>query len=333
MKSGMVRNQIMAALCGVALVCVAISGGARGRVVTSAAPTQGVDADARRKVTRGAVRSVTVPVTVRVPRARDEEVRALGLSVLEDGDRQEILSVRSAVERAPLSLAVLVQDDLVSSVGTEIAGLAKFIRAQPPGTRVMVGYVRAGSVQIRQRFTADLERAAKSLRIPIGSANAAPFNPYVQVIEALRRFESQPLGRRALLLVSDGLDTSRGLDSSSPTQSLDLQRAINEAQRRSVAAYAIYAPSAGQGGGNFSLSGNAQGSLARLSEETGGKAFFQGFGAPVSFDPFLAELRTRLDQQFALTYLSTHPQKGFHRLKLQTALPDVGISYPAGYTR
>ena len=35
-------------------------------------------------------------------------------------------------------------------------------------------------------------------------------------ISAVKRFESQPVGRRAVLVVSDGIDTSHGLDYAAP---------------------------------------------------------------------------------------------------------------------
>jgi hypothetical protein len=169
------------------------------------------------------------------------------------------------------------------------------------------------------------------LRVPLGLASASPYNPYIEVIEALRRFEAQPLGRRAIILVSDGLDVSRGVDSSSPGQSVDLQRAISDAQRRSVAIYSIYAPSIASSGSL--LGANGQSSLERLSNETGGRAFFEGTGAPVSFDPFLKEIDASISMQIALTYLSTHPGKGFHRLEIKPLERDVEIRHPSGYPR
>jgi hypothetical protein len=152
------------------------------------------------------------------------------------------------------------------------------------------------------------------------------------VIEALKRFDAQPSGRRALLLVSDGLDTSRGIDSSSASQSIDLQRAISESQRKGVAVYSFYAPTQ-LALNNSILAANAQSSLNRLSDETGGQAFFQGTGIPVSFEPFLKRLMSALDRQVALTYLSTHLDKGFHRVQVRSSTPGVDVSYPSGYSR
>src|SRR5215216_7052751 len=281
-------------------------------------------------VSRGPGRPVTVPVTIRLKEETEFELQNIDLTISEDGEPQTIISVRG-VTNSPITLAVLIQEDL-PSVGNEIKALADFIRNMPKGSRVMVGYLRTGSLLVKQKFTTDLERAAKALRPPSGFPSTSPYNPYVEVIEALKRFESQPLGRRAILLVSDGLDISRGVDSSSPTQSVDLQRAVNESQRRGVAIYGFYAPTL-VAASNPALISNAQSSLLRLSNETGGLAFFQGTGAPVSFEPFIRELDVSLQKQAALTFLSTHLDKGFHRIEVKSSTPGVRISFPSGYVR
>ena len=279
---------------------------------------------------RGSGKPVTVPVTIRVK--EETELQNIDLSIHEDGEPQTIISVRGIGTNTPISLAVLIQEDLVPSVGNEIRDLADFIRQLPKGSRVMVGYLRTGSLQVKQRFTTDLEKSASALRPPMGFASSSPYNPYVEVIEALRRFDGQPLGRRAILLVSDGLDISRGVDSSSPTQSVDLQRAVNESQKRGVAIYGFYAPTI-VAAANPALVSNAQSSLLRLSEETGGLAFFQGTGAPVSFQPFIRELDTSLQKQAAVTFLSTHMRKGFHKIEVKSSTPGVRVAYPSGYVR
>ena len=286
------------------------------------------------RVSAASGRPVTIPVTIRVKGRTapgELELQTVELNVSEDGEPQTLLSIRSRTN-APINLIVLIQDDVVSSVGLEIKSLGEFIRRLPRGSRVLVGYLRAGSMQVRHKFTADLGSAAKSLRPPIGVASAAPYDPYVEVIEGLKRFDAQPAGRRAILLISDGLDISQGIDPSSAAQSSDLQRAIDEAQRRGVAIYSFFVPTV-TSSTNGNLISQGQSSLNRLSEETGGHAFFQGLGVPTSFDPFIKELSLALDKQIALTYLSTHPRNGFHRIKIISSAPDVKLDYPAGYTR
>jgi len=198
----------------------------------------------------------------------------------------------------PLNIAVLIQDDLISQVANEIGETRNFIRSLPQGSRVMVGYITAGSLQVRQPFTTDLEKAARSLRIPTASTASSPFNPYVEVLEALKKFDANS-SNNALLLISDGLDVSRGFDSTAAGQTLDLQRAIAEANRRRVSVFTFYAPSVGLTSRSRLAASYGQSSLNRLADSTGGKAFFQGTSGFVTFNSYFNRLRQQLNQQYA----------------------------------
>jgi len=199
----------------------------------------------------------------------------------------------------PLNLAVLIQDDLVSQVANEIGVTKDFIRSLPPGSQVMVGYITSGTLQVRQPFTTDLEKAAKSLRIPTASRGSSAFNPYVEVIEALRKFEASSTNANALLLISDGLDTSRGFDSTAAGHTLDIDRTISEANKRHVSIFSFYAPSVGLTSRNRLAASYGQSSLNRVSRETGGRAFFQGTDGFVTFDSYFSRLRDTLNRQYA----------------------------------
>ena len=201
--------------------------------------------------------------------------------------------------RTPLNVAILIQDDLISRVGNELGVTRDFIRSLPAGSRVMVGYITAGSLQVRQPFTTDLNRAASSLRIPIASTSASAYNPYVEVIEALKRFDSSWKGHNVVLLVSDGLDTSRGFDATTAGHTLDIDRTISEANRRNVAIYSFYAPSVGLTSRSYLAASFGQSSLNRVSHDTGGRAFFQGTTGFVTFDSYFKRLREELNRQYA----------------------------------
>jgi VWFA-related protein len=281
------------------------------------------------------VRTMSIPISIfskeELRQGQTEEyVQAERLIVKEDRDDQTVLSIRS-VSDAPLALAILVQEDLSSSFNLQINDLKKFIRALPRGTRVMVAYLRGGTLQVRQKFTDDLDAAAQSLRIVLSSSAAAPRNPFDGVIDALNRFDALPAGRRAILMISDGLDISQGLSNSSPSQSIDLDRSIQRAQRRSVAVFAFYNPGSITEGGDSRLIMNGQGSLQKLADETGGRAFFQGSIGPISYDPFFRELTMLLTRQFLLSYLSTHMKRGYHRVEVLSTNPEIKIEHPKGY--
>ena len=206
---------------------------------------------------------------------------------------------RSLQTIEPLNLTILIQDDLVPQVGNEIKITREFIRSLPQGSQVMVGYITAGSLQVRQPFTNDLEKAARSLRIPLGSTASAPFNPYVEVVEALRKFDNNGTNANAILLISDGLDTSRGFDSTAAGHTVDIDRAIKEANKRGVSVFSFYAPSVGLTSRSRIAASYGQSSLNRLSNETGGRAFFQGTSGFVTFNSYFARLREALNRQYA----------------------------------
>ncbi|MEO6656180.1 MAG: hypothetical protein ABIO36_08880 [Pyrinomonadaceae bacterium] len=281
------------------------------------------------------VRTVTIPISIFTKtelkeKQAEEYVQADRLIVKEDKDEQEILSIRS-VTNAPLSIALIIQEDLSTNFNLQLKDIQEFIRNLPQGTRVMVAYTRSGSAQIRQRFTDDLEKASKSLRIVAGSSNFAPPSPFGGVEEVLGKFDGVPAGRRAILLFSDGLDTSQGLNLASVTQSFDLEQAVLKAQRKSVAVYSFYSPTTITDNGSSILVLGGQGALSKLSEETGGRAFFQGSIAPISYIPFFKDLVLALNRQFSLTYLSTHMNKGYHKVAVLSTNPEIKIDHPKGY--
>ncbi|MFS8086383.1 MAG: hypothetical protein ACMG6H_12195 [Acidobacteriota bacterium] len=201
--------------------------------------------------------------------------------------------------RTPMNIAILIQDDLISRVGSELGVTRDFIRSLPAGSRVMVGYITSGSLQVRQPFTTDLNSAAKSLRIPAGSTAMSSFNPYIEVIEALKKFDSSWKGPNTVLLISDGLDVSHGFDTTAAGHTLDIDRTISEAKRRDIAIFSFYAPSVGYTSRSRLAASYGQSSLNRVSEETGGRAFFQGTSGFVTFDSYFNRLRQELNRQYA----------------------------------
>lgn len=205
-------------------------------------------------------------------------------------------SAATARVRQPLNIAVLVQDDLVSRVGNELKVTRDFIRSLPAGSRVMVGYITSGTLQIRQPFTTDFDAAARALRLPTGSSASAPYSPYLEVRDAIKQFPTDGPNRNAVLLISDGLDTSRGFDASSTIFSLDLDRAVRAAKSRNVAVYSFYAPTVGLTSQSLRAVNYGQSALNRISDETGGRAFFQGTSF-VTFDAYFERLTKTLNER------------------------------------
>ena len=91
---------------------------------------------------RQRVRTVSIPISIftkeELKEGQAEELLQVGnLALKENGREQTILSIRSRTD-VPLSLAVLIQDDLTSDFNLQIKDLRDFIRSLPKGSRVMV---------------------------------------------------------------------------------------------------------------------------------------------------------------------------------------------------
>src|SRR5262245_11592086 len=102
-------------------------------------------------------------------------------------------------------------------------------------------------------------------------------------------------------MITNGLELNRDFASAQPQNNLDLDRAIDKAQRLGVPVWGIFANSAGRLGRSRLGIFYGQGSLGRLSDETGGKAFFAGNGF-VTFDHALGTIAEGLQNQYLIAY-------------------------------
>jgi hypothetical protein len=225
-------------------------------------------------------------------------------------------------DHAGLELFLLLDDASDMSLGSQLDDLRRFINAQPATTAISVGYMRNGTVDIVQNLTTDHASAAKALRLPLGSVGAYA-SPYLSVVDLIKRWPESPV-RREILMISNGIDPLGG-GPSNPY----LDSAIEQAQRDRVLIYTIYATGVGHLGHSFWRFNWGQNNLSRLADETGGEAYFQGFGTPIAFAPYLEDFTNKLDHQYLLTFLAKAGKKaGFQRVKLQTEVPNADLVVP-----
>ena len=222
-----------------------------------------------------------------------------------------------------LALGILIDDSLEPEVAGQWNELKEFIMAQPPNTAIAVAYASNSQAKIAQDFTTDHALAAKALRIPLGRFGAGS-SPYLSSIDWLKRWPSNP-GRGSLLLISSGIDFFRG--SWGPFYP-DLDTVISRAQRVNVNLWSIYSPSIGHRSHSFGLVNLAQNNLSKMTDETGGEAYYLGFTAPVSFKPYLDELSHHLSNQYLLSFAGDGGSKGkYVRIQVRSELPDAEFSH------
>ncbi len=223
-------------------------------------------------------------------------------------------------EHAGLQLFILIDDAANTSLGSQLEDIRQFINVQPSTTAIGVAYMRNGIADILQNLTDDHAQAAKALRLPLGDAGASA-SPYFCVVDLIKRWPEGSL-RREILMVSDGIDRFGGSGPSDPY----VDSAIEEAQRAGVIIYSIYTPGAGHYGHSFWRMNWGQNYLSQISDETGGESYYLGFGAPVSFAPYLDDLTHRLTRQYLLTFPAKPERKaGFQQVKLRTEVPNAEL--------
>ena len=72
----------------------------------------------------------------------------------------------------------------------------------------------------------------------------------------------------------------------------------------------------------------AQNNLSKMTDETGGEAYYLGFTAPVSFKPYLDELSHHLSNQYLLSFAGDGGSKGkYVRIQVRSELPDAEFSH------
>jgi hypothetical protein len=259
-------------------------------------------------------------------RGEVEPVEASDIKVELAGTSTPVIGLkRLSGDLADTQLFVLLDDSTrSSSLGTQLPELKTFIESLPATTQIAVGYMRNGSFGMVQTFTADHQKAAGALRLPMGipGGNASP---YFALTDLAKHWPSkEPVDRRAVLMLTDGVDRYYG---NSMVDDPYVDEATHDALKNGVMVYSIYLRGAGVYGQGVWSTNFAQSRLMDVSDETGGHAYFEDFTDPVSIAPFLKDFQERLSNQYQLTIQALNG-KGIEPVKVRTELPGVKIQGP-----
>lgn len=276
--------------------------------------------------------SVSVPITMTVTASVDSDKRMLEL-VREDiaiKRGKESLPVTEWVaakgDRAGLDLFLLIDDASDSRLALQYDDLRNFINNQPATTRIGVGYMRNGTVQIVQDLTSDHARSANALRLPFGSQGAYG-NAYLSVIDLMKRWPDTR-NRHEVLMVTDGVDNFRqkSFQRRGLYLSPDVDSAVTVAQKTGTVIYTIYAPGTAPSRRNYWQMTSGQMGIASLADRTGGESFFLGLHQPVSFKPYLDNLQKFLDNQYLVSFSATPGKRpGLHKINVSTEIAGVEL--------
>jgi hypothetical protein len=245
-----------------------------------------------------------------------------------DGKRAQISGFTPLTgERSGLQMVVLIDNSARAAVTLQFNDLKGFIKNLPEGAQVGVAYMQNGRAVIAQNITADHNLAANALRIPNGMPGDNG-SPYFCLSDLVKNWPSgATTDRREVLMITDGVDLyyGRGYNPDDPY----VQAAIADAQKAGVLVHSIFYRDTGRFDRGQWTEAGAQNYLQQVSDATGGRAYWQGFGNPVSFAPFLDDLQRRLANQYELGLLVNPKNKAsLQPLKLKATAPGVKVEAP-----
>jgi hypothetical protein len=258
--------------------------------------------------------------------SRPVVLEARDLTVLRGNHPAPVIRLqRLAGNLADMQLFVLLDDSTrSSSLGNHLLELKTFLESLPATTQVAVGYMRNGTFGLAQAFTADHQQAAGALRLPMANPGGNG-SPYFALSDLAKHWPSkEATGRRAVLMLTDGIDRYCGAESMEDPY---VEAAIRDALKDGMLVYSIYLRGAGFEGQGGRATTFAQSRLMEVSQETGGYAYFQDFSDPVTISPFLSDFQDRLDNQYQVTIENLNG-KGVQPVKLRTELPGLKIQAP-----
>jgi len=239
--------------------------------------------------------------------------------VYEDGVRQEISFFNPEVTPITVLLLLDSSTSIRESADAVKEAAANFVRKLWEGDQAIVGDFNE-RIRFSTYFTEDVDRLVATIQSLYPSGWTALYDAILLSIFKLETAE----GRKALLVFTDG-DDSRSVGVGSEATRDD---AIEGAKFSEVSIYAI----GFQGRRGFGGSGVNKGFLRKLSEETGGAAFFPGNIGELNES--FSRIQEELHSQYRLAYVpSNTKQDGIWRtIEVRVKdRPDLVVRTRTGY--
>lgn len=268
------------------------------------------------------------------------------IRVLEDGQVQDIFTFQQNLD-IPLSIAILI-DTSASEERTlpeEKAAAQTFLEAVlRPGRDEAAVVSFTGEVTLEQGFTGSLDRIRRAIQkvefvppsgyigggVVVGTPPISDKNQQLVGSTAIwdavwatskeLLVEASDNTRRAIILLTDGVDTS---------SQVKLSEAVARAQKADALIYTV-------GIGDSYGFGVDEGSLRKISEQTGGRAYFPRSDRELR-DAF-AQIQRDLREQYLLAYSPSNKSRdgSYRRVQIELINPElrkqnVKLNHRAGY--
>jgi len=261
--------------------------------------------------------------------------------ILEDGKEQEIKYFTRETD-LPLTIGLLVDTSesqrrlLDTEQRAAYQFFSKVLRQKDLAYLIQFG-AEAELLQDDTNSPRLLQDGLKQLHmsVPVGGLHPGPV-PTQQNMAGTILFDAvylasndkmkSEVGRKAIVLITDGVDTG---------SKINITKAIEAAQKTDSIIYSIdyEDPSAYGGGfGTIRLGGaGGEGDLRRMSNETGGRVF--KVDRRNSLDDIFRDLQEEMRSQYSIGYIPTNPAKdgSFRKIEIRVDNKDYKVQARKGY--
>jgi VWFA-related protein len=229
--------------------------------------------------------------------------------IVEEDGKPQTVTLFAREQELPLTLGILLDvSPSVASVFEEEKATASAFLESVLGKRDLATVITFDrSVILAQDYTEDLPSLKKSIHdLKLSRPGTSLYDAvYLAAGEKL----SHEAGRKAIVLISDGEDT---------TSTYNMSKALIAAHKSNVVIYTI------------SNAGNS-GTLRRLAEETGG--MFYRFRESGDFEKVFQQIALELRTQYSIAYHSTNAVRdgSFRRIKIIPRNSNINVRSRRGY--
>ncbi len=204
-----------------------------------------------------------------------------------------------------LELVVLIDSSARSSIGTQMNDIANFVKTLPPQAKVSIAWMVNGTAQLATPLTTDHQAALKGIHLPSGLPGQSA-SPYFCLSNLAQHWPSSDRSaRRVVVMITDGIDYyNPRYDPEDPY----MQAAITDSVKSGLVVYSIYWQNLGRFDRSMYGTDAGHNLINEVTQATGGYSYWQGYGNPVSFQPYFKDLTRRLQNQYEVAF--TAPLNG-----------------------
>jgi len=279
--------------------------------------------DASTQIFRTGVDIVSLNVTVVDPQQRYvTDLSQDEFSVFEDGVLQDMTFFTRVNQPIALSLLIDSSASMEQRMATAHEAAIGFARRLRPQDLAQVVDFDS-RVEIAQNFTNDAAALERAIRSTTAGGSTSLFNAlYISLRELakVRATTSDEVRRQAIVLLSDGEDTS---------SLVGYEEVLELAKRSETAIYAIgLQPRDTAAARGFR---EAEYVLRQLSQETGGRSVF--IQRPEDLAGIYAQIADELSSQYTVGYVSKNPLRdgAWRRVVVRVSRPNLAARTKRGY--